>query len=57
MKKLPKCDFCNKPIDITDCVFIHSVRWINGHRYEHAIQSCNKCYDTYIPDTDKEEKS
>lgn len=57
MKKLPKCDFCNKPIDITDCVFVHSVRWINGHRYEHAIQTCNNCYDTYTPYNDKEVKS
>lgn len=45
MKRLPKCDLCNKGLSMNDCVFIHMVRWDNGKRYELTHQICKDCYD------------
>ena len=45
MKKLPKCDLCNKALSMNNHVFIHMVRWDNGKRHEISIQICKDCYE------------
>ena len=45
MKKLPKCDYCSKPLSMNDCVFIHMVTWNKGERCDLSIQMCKDCYE------------
>lgn len=55
MNKLPKCDYCNMPLSMNNCVLFHMVRWENGVRTETSEQICNYCYDKRSLDLDEEE--
>lgn len=55
MRKQPKCDFCNKPLSMNDCVLLHMVRWNNGVRCEKHVQSCAACYDFYVQEVEDDQ--